>query len=542
MLMVYTSKCSRILMAAGLGAVLLPTIASAQEDPRLSAIEAQIQRLQSELQRVRRDLAAQNSEARAARKDAAQARAEQARLSQTPAPARQPSGANLQVGAAGGAGTNNSPAESTAPASTSAPPGSVKLGGISFPQNRPTLTSSDGRASVAVGLQLHYDIGGYFQSGNRPDNRSVTRLNTFGENLRRARVPFVFKYDDFQINVTPDFGGGSPDGTPSLYEANFNWSPIQHLVATLGYYKPQLTLQDSMSSNDFLFLERPAIVDIARGIAGGDGRAVVGARWAADRYFIASYLTGGSVGSQTVALAQPQQTAAVLRLAGRAVATDDWDVHGGFSASDAFRIQRTSAGQTLTLQERPELRIDQNRLITTGALNARSAYEYGPEFGLRWRNFMLQGEYIRIGVDRNNGGATVRTPGLEFSGGYAEASWVITGEPRRYVAAAGAFGNPRPAREFALKDGGYGAFELVARYSHVDLNDRVTRALAASTTGGVYGGTQDIYAAGINWYPNSQLRMMLDYDIINVDRLNTTGRTQIGQRIQAVALRAQAAF
>jgi len=36
--------------------------------------------------------------------------------------------------------------------------------------------------------------------------------------------------------------------------------------------------------------------------------------------------------------------------------------------------------------------------------------------------------------------------------------------------------------------------------------------------------------------------MMLDYDIISVDRLNTTGRTQIGQRVQAVALRAQAAF
>ncbi len=35
---------------------------------------------------------------------------------------------------------------------------------------------------------------------------------------------------------------------------------------------------------------------------------------------------------------------------------------------------------------------------------------------------------------------------------------------------------------------------------------------------------------------------MLDYDIIDVDRLNPAGATQIGQRIQAVALRAQAAF
>jgi len=269
---------------------------------------------------------------------------------------------------------------------------------------------------------------------------------------------------------------------------------------------------------------------------------VVGARWAADRYFLAGYLTGGTYGSQTASLATPQQTGAALRVAGRAVATSDWDVHAGFSASDAFRIQRTSGGQTINLQDRPELRIDQNRLISTGALNARSAYEYGPEFGIRWRNFLLQGEYIRLGVDRNDGGARVRTPGLEFSGGYAEASWVITGEPRRYVVSGGAFGSPKPSHPFSLKDGGYGAFELVGRYSRVDLNDRVTRAVAASATGGVYGGSQGVYAVGVNWYPNDQLRLMLDYDIINVDRLNASGTTQIGQRVQAVALRAQAAF
>jgi hypothetical protein len=32
-----------------------------------------------------------------------------------------------------------------------------------------------------------------------------------------------------------------------------------------------------------------------------------------------------------------------------------------------------------------------------------------------------------------------------------------------------------------------------------------------------------------NWYPNQQLRFMLGYDIINVDRLNASGATQVGQ-------------
>ncbi len=526
-------RCAQILFAAGLtGTAVCPPVL-AQENPRLAAIEAQIRALQNELSRVRRDLNASNAELRTAR---------QARARPPAAPAPAPGAAPGSVQAASAPGTDPSgPPNSDSRPSTNAPPAPVNPGGVSFPSGRPTLTSNDGRFSAAVGLQLHYDLGGYFQGDRQPDTRLVPRLNTFGQNVRRARLPFVFKYDDFQVNLTPDFGS-SPDGSPTLYEANINWTPLQPLTVTLGYFKPWLTMYDSMSSNDFGFLERPSIVEVSRNVTAGDARSAVGARWAENRYFIAGYLTGGTYGSQTAAGATPQQTGATLRVAGRPFTDGDWDVHTGFSASRAFRLQRTSAGQTLTLQDRPELRIDNNRLIGTGALNARSAYTYGPEFALRWRNFTLQGEYIRIGVDRQDGGVAVRTPGLEFSGGYAEVSWVITGEPRRYSSSAAAFGSPRPDRPFSPKDGGYGAFELVARYSHIDLNDNVSRGRSAVSTGGVYGGKQDVYAVDLNWYLNQQLRLMLDYDIINVDRLNAAGTTQVGQRIHAVALRAQAAF
>jgi phosphate-selective porin OprO/OprP len=525
----------RALMAAGLACAALTSPACAQDDPRLSGIEAQIRSLQAELARVRRDLNARSAALRQVQRAPAAVPA----AASAPAPSAAPDGGTRQASAGGT--DRNGPPSSVAPPSTSAPAAPANPGGVSFPKGRPTLTSNDGRFSLAVGLQLHYDVAGVFQGSRTQDTRQIPRLDTFGQNLRRARIPFVFAYDDFQINVTPDFGN-SPDGTPTLYEANINWTPVKPLTVTAGYFKPWLTLQDSMSSNDFLFLERPSIVEASRNIAAGDARSSAGLRWAENRYFAAAYLTGAPYGSQSTAPAQPQQTGATLRLAGRPVASEDWDLHAGFSASDAFRIQRTAAGQTLTVQDRPELRVDNTRLVSTGPLNARSAYTYGPEFGLRWRNLMLQGEYITIGVDRTDGGAAVRTPGLTFSGGYAEASWVITGEPRRYASSSAAFGNPRPAHPFSLKEGGAGAFELVGRFSHIDLNDRVTRGQSAASTGGVFGGRQDVYAVGLNWYPNEQLRFMLDYDIIAEDRLNAAGTTQIGQHIQAVALRAQAAF
>lgn len=513
----------RLPLSASLAVCLTAGAAHAQraEEARLASIEKQIQALQAELARVRRDLATSRTELRQAR---------QTRPAPPPPPSRQASA---------------EPPASMAPPPPPPPAKPVSNpGGVSFPSGRPTLTSDDGRYSVAVGLQLHYDVGGYF-AGNRNPAAQPSRLNTFGENVRRARLPFVFKFDDFQVNITPDFAS-SPDGSPTLYEANINYSPkgtaLAALTATFGYFKPYLTLGDSMSSNAFLFLERPSIVEASRNIAGGDSRASLGARWAKPRYFLAAYLTGAPYGSQTAALAQPQQTGATIRAAGRPIATDDVDLHVGFSASDAFRIQRTATGQTLTVQDRPELRIDTNRLVSTGALNARSAYTYGPEIGFRWRNFLVQGEYIRIGVDRTDGGARLPTPGLVFDGGYIEGSWMITGEKRPYSVDDGAFNKPKVERPFSLHEGGAGAFELVARYSHINLNDKVTRGVAASATGGVFGGVQDVYGVGLNWYPNDYLRLMLDYDIVNVDRLNAAGTTQIGRNFQTIGMRAQAAF
>jgi len=496
--------------------------AAAQEAARMEAVERQIRSLQQELARIRREATTREAETREARQqaDAARAEATEARRSAAAAPAA-----------------------ATAAVAQARPASAAAEGRLTFPGYRPTFTSADGRFVASVGAQVQYDIGGYLRDApGRPNNRAVPGLDTFGQNLRRGRLPFSFRYDDVTLNLTPDFGG-SPDGTPSLYEANLNWNPgrLKQLTVTAGYFKPWITLQDSMSSNDFLFLEKPSIVDIARSIAAGDARSSVGARWADNRWFASAYLTGAAYGSNLTAQGVPDQTGGVARLAGRPVATADMDVHLGVSGSYAFDIRRTATGQTLQLRDRAELRIDQSRLIDTGALNADKAWTAGPEFGVRWRSLMLQGEYIRIGVDQARAGAAPR-PNLAFSGGYVEASWVITGEPRRYSTSGAAFGRPNPREPFTLEGGGWGAWEVAARWSVADLNDKVTRGRAQSATGGVYGGRQEVVGVGLSWYPNNLLRFMLNWDAVAVNKLNAAGTTQVGQRFHTVALRTQMAF
>jgi phosphate-selective porin OprO/OprP len=94
--------------------------------------------------------------------------------------------------------------------------------------------------------------------------------------LRRGRIYLVGKFDDFTVKITPDFGG-SPDGMPTLYEANVNYTGVKPVTATVGYYHPLVSLEDASSPADLLFLERPSIINIERSVAAGIQRASLGA-------------------------------------------------------------------------------------------------------------------------------------------------------------------------------------------------------------------------------------------------------------------------
>ena len=52
------------------------------------------------------------------------------------------------------------------------------------------------------------------------------------------------------------------------------------------------TLNEAMSSNDILFLERASSQLIATNIAAGDARSTFGARWYNDSLWIGGYATG----------------------------------------------------------------------------------------------------------------------------------------------------------------------------------------------------------------------------------------------------------
>ena len=157
--------------------------------------------------------------------------------------------------------------------------------------------------------------------------------------------------------------------------------------------------------------------------------------------------------------------------------------------------------------------------MDTGDFDAHDVNRYGAEAAGVYGPFSLQAEYLRSAVNREDAG----NPDVSFDGWYVMGSWVLTGESRGYVFEEARFKNPKP--KGIVGKGGIGAWELLARYSTLDLSD-----------GDVDGGEEDNVTVGLNWYPTPNFRFMANY----VRVLDLEGGDFDGAEPEAFLLRAQA--
>jgi len=462
-----------------------------------------------------------------------------------------------------------SPAPAPAPATiaSSAAGGATILGG------KPTIASGDGRFSATLHGVMQFDTAAYFQSGAGPlgsdFRRGATNSATDtahardlgnGTNFRRARIGVDGKvFGDFEYNVLFDFGGAGEEDGGHVQELWVQYSGIKPIHVRVGAFPPSIGLEDQASTNGAPFLERPAIADMARSLAGGDFREAAEIWGAGERWYFNAAVTGRLVGvsniqGSTVLQPYDSQLGLIGRIAFLPYRDENLLIHVGAHGSYSVRPADaggpdTAAGTArypITFQERPELRVDGTRLISTGGIDADHASTLGFEGALQFRNLFIEGEYEQLRIERRNPAAGVVNP--TFSGYYVEGTWVLTGETRRYNMGTYAFDAPSVDHPFSLQNGTWGGLELALRYSDADLNFREGALGTAISASGVRGGEQRIFAAGLNWYLNSVVRFMFQFQDVTIDRLSpatsftTPVGVQIGQHYQSVAVRSQMAF
>ena len=432
---------------------------------------------------------------------------------------------------------------------------------------RPTFETGDGKNSISLRGRMTLDLAKYvqgeagpqatdFRRGSFGDATEAARARDLndGANFRRAQIGIDGKLlQDWAYSLIYEFGGSGQEDGGRIQDLYLQYNGFEPFRFRIGAFSPSANYDDSISNADSLFLERATPAELSRQIAGGEGRTGVSAYANGEEWYASLALTGAPIATQSF----DEQLALVGRVAFLPVKSPDFNVHVGANSSYVFQPGdqgpdvTASARFPLRLRDRPEIRVDGTRLIDTGNINSGAYWSPGVELAANFYNFYVQAEHTWYRFERKQtAGPTLPDP--DFRGWYVAAAYALTGETRNWNPSGGVFSSLKPANPLTFDGDGFGAWEIALRYSSADLNYRTDLPVAA---GGIFGGEQSAWTVGLNWYVNNNIRFLLDYQWLEIDRLSTgvanaygTGvvtppaGAQIGQDVQIISLRTQFTF
>jgi phosphate-selective porin OprO/OprP len=151
--------------------------------------------------------------------------------------------------------------------------------------------------------------------------------------------------------------------------------------------------------------------------------------------------------------------------------------------------------------------------LDTGVFPAEHEKVIGPEAWYRNNSMLVGGAYYFVGTEAPQGDH-------QFQGGDIWASWLLTGEVRKYLTRGALFDFVYPKK--SLFKGGMGAFEATVHATYTDAN-----------SGNIQGGKFWRVSPMLAWYPSYEFRVTVGYGYGVLDRFGTSGTTHFFQsRIQ----------
>lgn len=324
-----------------------------------------------------------------------------------------------------------------------------------------------------------------------------------GTNIRRARLAWSGRiYRDWIFKLDYDFSDGG-----ELKDSYIGYTGFSQARLRVGLMEIPLGLQYRSSSANSQLIERSLL-----GAFGGDRYIGLMVDTKRQHWSAAVGVFGDDANEQRERNDEGWGVGARLTLA--PINHDSKVLHLGLTSF--YRHLNNQA--TLRFDEQPEARVAGFDIVDTRIIpNARTYTRTGLEWAAVRNRWSAQAEYVFTDVERNVGGD------LGFSGWHIQSGFFLTDDSLNYE--SGDFGSPQP--NHLLGKDGIGAWELVARYSSLDLTDE-----------DIVGGEIDSLTFGVNWYPVPMLRFSANY--INV--LSVDGGPNSGNEPRILLVRSQWAF
>lgn len=350
------------------------------------------------------------------------------------------------------------------------------------------VESADKNFKFKLGGRLQTDAT-WNSNGNGYERKTGEPVDANdGTEVRRGRMRFegVF-YKDYLTRIEVDFA----DNAVAVKDAFLQYNGFDFMSVTAGQQKQNMSMELLESSNDQMFTERSLMNILAAPV---DDRAL-GLNF---QHFAENWLVQAGAFGNSVAASSGTNVDEGWSIGGRTVYNPILEktklIHLGIAGN-----YRQPDGNGDVLQAKPlKLAYETTHMSNLDLINKSvhdidNISQLGLEaFGM-WGPVSVGGEYMEMWLNRNN---NLSDPAL--NGWYVNASWTLTGESRKYK--DGNFKYLEPANPFSLKNHTWGAVEAAIRYSGADLND-----------GDFKGGNIQNLTLAVNWYLNSNVRLMADW-------------------------------
>ncbi len=346
------------------------------------------------------------------------------------------------------------------------------------------LQSKDGHFKYLLDARLYLD-GAYYS-----DDDDIVDLHS-GSEVRRIR--FAIKatlWQNWLAEIDFDFAGNEVD----IKDAWIGFAGVKNTLFKVGQFRSPFSLEEVTTSRYVSFIERGLPNAFPPGRLLGFGISKWGKNWQAS-----TGIFGQAVGDidEEEGENSDEGFSFVSRFTIAPYLKGDKVFHLGaayaYRSTDAFT-------EKVRYRAYDESKMSKIRFLNTGKVKDVDHHELiGLESAFQWGPFHLQGEYMNVSVKRLDSSDELD---YTLKGGYVFASFFLTGDSMPYYADAGEFGRVVPRKK-------WGAIELLARYSWINLND---------FDAGVEGGEGKNFTLGLNYYINSNFKFMVNYTHVDHDK------------------------
>jgi len=343
--------------------------------------------------------------------------------------------------------------------------------------------SDDGNFETRFDIRMYINGAYFYEDKNEMSN---------GTHLRKARFAIKTR---FWKTWAAEWDMDIAEGIVEIKDMYVNYVGFNNSHIKLGNFKQALGLNEVTTSRYLTFIERAYPM---MAFETDRKTAIEYSRWG-ERWNLRSSIFGQSMDAIKNKTEDETGGGYVVRFVYAPKITKTLMIHLGGAYAIQFPDDETNR---VEFKSEPETKIGDVEILDTGNINdVDNTIKIGLEGVLKYKGISIQSEYISTKVSRMDSLVDVN-----LDGAYTFVSWILTGEERPWDNTQGEFGQIVPKNK-------YGALELVARYSYLNLSDKKA---------GVFGGMANNYTVGLNWYPNANMKFQFNYTMVD-NSINATG-------------------